>query len=175
MTERLTKSDWIAHGLRMLTRFGPSALKAGPLAAGLKVSRGSFYWHFADIADYHAQLVAEWQASGTDQVITSVEEVGGPDRLRSLLRRAFLAPSKLDRAVRAWATIDRKVAAAVAANDDRRIAYIANLLKASGVERPRAYARATFLYWAFLGQAVTQTRETLSPAMLDDISRLFER
>ncbi len=69
MTERLSKSDWIAHGLRSLTKDGANALKVGPLAQALKVSRGSFYWHFRDIADFHAQLLQSWQESSTDQVI----------------------------------------------------------------------------------------------------------
>jgi AcrR family transcriptional regulator len=44
--DRLTKSDWIEHGLRTLARDGANALKVGPMATQLKVSRGSFYWHF---------------------------------------------------------------------------------------------------------------------------------
>ena len=46
MTDRLTKSDWISHGLATLAKDGANALKVGPMADGLKVSRGSFYWHF---------------------------------------------------------------------------------------------------------------------------------
>ena len=48
MTDRLAKSDWIEHGLRTLANEGANALKVGPMAAKLEVSRGSFYWHFRD-------------------------------------------------------------------------------------------------------------------------------
>ena len=54
MSDRLTKSDWIDHGLRTLANDGPNALKVGPMATTLKVSRGSFYWHFRDIADFRS-------------------------------------------------------------------------------------------------------------------------
>ncbi|MGL4556031.1 MAG: TetR/AcrR family transcriptional regulator, partial [Afipia sp.] len=47
--DRLTREQWIAHGLRTLARQGPAALKTGMLAEGLQVSRGSFYWHFNSI------------------------------------------------------------------------------------------------------------------------------
>jgi hypothetical protein len=48
MHDRLTKSGWIRHGLRTLAKDGPNALKVGPMSTKLKVSRGSFYWHFRD-------------------------------------------------------------------------------------------------------------------------------
>src|ERR1700731_1432717 len=57
MNDRLTKSDWIRHGLRTLAKDGPNALKVGPMSTKLKVSRGSFYWHFRDIADFRSQLL----------------------------------------------------------------------------------------------------------------------
>jgi AcrR family transcriptional regulator len=171
MTERLTRSDWINHGFRTLIQSGPSALKAGPMAESLKVSRGSFYWHFSSLADFHAQLLSTWQAMNTEQVIAHVEADAGPDRLKLLLRRVFTQPSRLDRAMRAWASVDKKVAAVVAASDTRRIAYIESLLVASGVDRTRAKARATFLFWAFLGQL--SSNKALAPDMLDDIGELF--
>jgi AcrR family transcriptional regulator len=52
MNGHLTKSDWIEHGLRTLASDGANALKSGPMATPLKVSRGSFYWHFRDIARF---------------------------------------------------------------------------------------------------------------------------
>jgi hypothetical protein len=32
MPDRLTKADWIRHGLRTLATDGPNALKVGPMA-----------------------------------------------------------------------------------------------------------------------------------------------
>ena len=72
MNERLTKSDWIKHGLRTLAKHGANALKVGPMSTELKVSRGSFYWHFRDIADFRAQVLRSWQESTTDQVIQEI-------------------------------------------------------------------------------------------------------
>ena len=174
---RLTKPDWIRHGLLTLASEGPGALKVGPMATKLKVSRGSFYWHFADIADFRAQLLAGWQATATDQVIRDLEaDNAEPDRLKSLMRRAFHGRHALERAIRAWAAQDAAVAAVVAAVDARRIAYIADLLVAAGVEAKRALGRTTFIYWAYLGQALVMDRRraALAPAELDEISDLLE-
>jgi AcrR family transcriptional regulator len=134
MDDRLTKSDWIDQGLRTLTAEGANALKVGAMAAKLDVSRGSFYWHFRDIADFRAQVLSSWEEHATEQVIDRLEAAQGePDRLKQLMRRAFVSKRRLDRAIRAWAAEDAGVAKVVAAVDARRIAYIAKMLAAAGV------------------------------------------
>jgi AcrR family transcriptional regulator len=177
MDDRLTKSDWIDQGLRTLAAEGANALKVGPMAEKLDVSRGSFYWHFRDIADFRSQLLRSWQERATDQVIEQLEAANGePDRLKHLMRRAFVGKRNLDRAIRAWAAQDAAVAKLVAAVDARRIAYIAKMLTAAGVESRRASSRAAFMYWAYLGQAVVMdARHAAIPASaMDGISDLFE-
>jgi AcrR family transcriptional regulator len=173
--QRLTRSDWIDHGLRTLRNEGANALKVGPMAARLNLSRGSFYWHFKDIADFRSQLLQTWQARTTQQVIAELEVMKGqPDRLRHLMRRGF-GVNKLDRAVRSWAAEDQEVAKAVAANDARRVAYIEGMLVAAGVPRARALARANFLYWAYLGQSFVMdpAHAAIAPPDMDDIADLF--
>ena len=73
MDDRLTKSVCIEHGLRTLASGGANALKVGPMAKQLKVSRGSFYWHFRDIADFRSQVLQCWQERTTEQVIRNLE------------------------------------------------------------------------------------------------------
>ena len=74
MSDRLTKSDWIRQGLLTLAKHGPGELKVGPMSARLKVSRGSFYWHFEDIADFRAQLLQGWREVSTDRVIQDLDK-----------------------------------------------------------------------------------------------------
>jgi AcrR family transcriptional regulator len=176
MSDRLTKADWIRHGLRTLASDGANGLKVGPMATKLEVSRGSFYWHFRDIADFRSQLLQSWQERTTDQVIQGLEaDEGGPDRLKHLMKRAFADKPSLDRAIRSWAAEDEDVARIVASVDARRVAYIATLLTAAGVNRGRARSRAAFLYWACLGQAIVMdsSRSSLGAGALDDIGALF--
>jgi AcrR family transcriptional regulator len=178
MRDRLTKSDWIDHGLRTLAREGASALKVGPMAKTLKVSRGSFYWHFRDIADFRSQVLQGWQERTTDQVIRDLEAAKAePDRLKHLMRRAFVVKRSLDRAIRSWAAEDEEVATLIASVDASRVAYIAKLLVAAGVESRRARARAAFMYWAYLGQTIVMDprHSSISALAMDDISDLFEK
>jgi len=178
MDDRLTKSAWIDHGLRTLASDGANALKVGPMAAKLEVSRGSFYWHFRDIADFRSQVLRSWQERMTDQVIKDLESAKAqPDRLKHLVKRAFVEKPRLDRAIRSWAAEDEEVATIVATVDARRVAYIAKLLVAAGVESRRASPRAAFMYWAYLGQAVVMDprHASIPVSALDDISDLFEK
>jgi AcrR family transcriptional regulator len=177
MSDCLTKSDWIGHGLRTLANDGANALKVGPMSIKLKVSRGSFYWHFRDIADFRSQLLQRWQEISTDQVIRDLDaREGEPDRLKHLLRRALGGPRKLDRAIRSWAAEDDDVATVVASVDARRVDRIAKLLVEAGVASERAIPRAAFMYWAYLGQAVVMDprHSSISASAVDDISDLFE-
>jgi AcrR family transcriptional regulator len=178
MSDRLTKSDWIEHGLRTLANGGANALKVGPMATKLKVSRGSFYWHFRDIADFRSQVLQSWQERMTDRVIRDLEAAKAePDRLKHLMRRAFVTKRSLDRAIRSWAAEDKDVATIVASVDARRVAYIAKLLVAAGVESRRALPRAAFMYWAYLGQVIVMDprHSSISALAMDDISDLFEK
>src|SRR5262249_58535936 len=143
MTDRLAKSDWLRHGLKVLAREGPGALKVVPLAAGLGVSRGSFYWHFRDIGDFRAELLAAWRQTSTEQVIEALDaRQGEPGLLRQFARQAFRRRRTLDRAVRAWAAGDAAVAKVVAPVGARRGARPARVLVEAGAGRRAAPPRA---------------------------------
>ena len=57
MSDQLSAQDWLDQGLKTLAKNGFTALKAEPLAKAMGVSRGSFYWHFADIGAFHAAIL----------------------------------------------------------------------------------------------------------------------
>jgi AcrR family transcriptional regulator len=176
LKDRLTKAEWIVHGLRTLARQGEGALKTGMLATGLNVSRGSFYWHFESIADFRAQLLSTWQERATNNVIREIDSsLVGPARLTRLMKLAFNEDRSLDRAFRAWAATDAEAAKAVATVDARRIDYIAKLLRESGVSAEKTMPRAEFIYWAYVGQSsiMNSAHMTITEADLDDLSGLF--
>jgi AcrR family transcriptional regulator len=178
MNDRLAKEDWIAQGLRTLAKNGANALKVGPMAAKLKVSRGSFYWHFRDIDDFRAQLLQSWRERSTDQVIRDLDtRQADPDRLKQFMKRAFAARRDLDRAVRSWAAQDQDVARVVASVDASRVAYLAKMLVTAGVDGRQAPGRAAFLYWAYLGQPIVMDprHSSIPDSAIDDIGELFER
>ena len=131
MSDQLSAKDWVDQGLKALASSGFTALKAEPLAKALRVSRGSFYWHFADIAAFHAAILARWHEVAAEQIIANVEAASkDEDPLALLLRRVFGERLTLERAVRTWASVDPAARAAVQAIDRRRLNYVEGLLAA---------------------------------------------
>jgi AcrR family transcriptional regulator len=157
MTDQLSAKDWLDQGLETLAKNGFTALKAEPLAKAMGVSRGSFYWHFADIGAFHAAILNHWSEVATERVIAGLDATPkDSDALSVLLRGAFSARPALENAVRTWATVDAAARAAVQAIDLRRIGYIEVLLKQAGLSTEVARARAQILYWAFVGFALSE-------------------
>lgn len=155
MTEQLSADDWINQGLKALAKSGFTALKADPLAKAMGVSRGSFYWHFADLGTFHTGILKRWREIAAEQIIADVEADRSGDPLRALLRRTFNAKLDLERAVRNWAAFEPAAQAAVRAIDRRRLDYIEGMLEQRGLAPAAAQARAQILYWTFLGFALS--------------------
>ena len=157
MADQLSAQDWLDQGLKTWPRSGFSALKAEPLAKAMGVSRGSFYWHFADIGAFHAAILKAWREVAAEAIIAHVEaaSAGDDDPLAVLLRRVFSEKLALERAVRNWAAFDAAARGAVQAIDRRRLDYVEGLIAARGVAPEIAQARAQILYWAFLGYALS--------------------
>lgn len=173
MTEQLSADDWIRQGIKALTRSGFTALKADPLAKAMGVSRGSFYWHFADLGAFHTAILKRWREIAAEEIIAGVE-ADSDEPLKALLRRTFGARLDLERAVRNWAAFDPAAQAAVRAIDRLRLDYIDGLLQRRGFSATIGQARAQILYWTFLGFALSGT--PVPPArlqgLLDEIQRM---
>jgi AcrR family transcriptional regulator len=154
---RLGPAEWVNAGLKALAKSGFSALKADVLANGLGVSRGSFYWHFADVPAFHAAVLRRWREIALEDIIEEIEGTAD-SRLEALIHRAFAAGSRVERAVRAWATADAQARAAVEAVDAERIRYLQTLLVESGVPAAIAGTRARIINWSYLGFAISAAR-----------------
>jgi AcrR family transcriptional regulator len=59
----MTRDDWLDAAFKAVTEDGFDHLRVLALADTLGVTRGSFYWHFADHAALVAALLERWQAS----------------------------------------------------------------------------------------------------------------
>ena len=139
----LSPEDWLTAGFRALAAEGPSALRAESLARTLKTTKGSFYWHFADVADFRARMLTFWEARAFSDVVNRLDTRASPQAmLRQLLaivlgyRDPRDGGAALEPAIRAWARGDAAVARAVARMDRRRIDYVAGLCRACGKPDP---------------------------------------
>lgn len=156
MSDQLSARDWLDAGLKVLATNGVGALKAEPLAKAMGVSRGSFYWHFADIGAFRTAILAHWREVSAERIIAGLEAAAATeDPLLLLLRWTFSSRLALEKAVRSWATFDAEAKRAVQAIDRRRMDYIEGRLRAAGCAAEIAQARAQILYWAFVGYALS--------------------
>ncbi len=156
MDARLNRQDWLGAALGALARDGEAAIRVEPLAKRLGVTKGSFYWHFADRPALLAAVLAEWELRATDAVIVEVEAAGGDAsaRLALLFRITAGADGRLDRAVRAWAANDAGAATVQGRVDGRRLAYLAAQFAALGFPLDEAASRARIAYQSLIGRFV---------------------
>ncbi|MDH3200521.1 MAG: TetR/AcrR family transcriptional regulator [Myxococcales bacterium] len=157
MKDRLSAARWTEMALQVLADRGIEAVRVEPLARALGVTKGSFYWHFADRQDLFDSLLLQWERLATLNVIEAVElACDEPDeRLRELTRLVFRHGGPLDRAVRAWASHDEEAAHVVERVDTQRYAFVRGLLEAHGLAPTTAAMRARLLYTSLIGEQHT--------------------
>src|SRR3979490_1920099 len=164
MADQLSAKDWLDQGLKVLAGRGFTPLKGqppaqgagGPLAKAMGVSRGSFYWHFADIGAFHAAILKHWREVAAERIIAGLEAAADHESpLERLVARTFSSKLTLEKAVRSWATVDPLALSSVEAIDRRRLGYVEKLVSTAGLSPEGTRARAQILYWAFLGYALS--------------------
>ena len=159
------------RALRTLASSGFTALKAEPLAKAMGVSRGSFYWHFADIGAFHAAILKHWREVAAEQIIAGPRGLLERPKTRCalLLRRAFGGRPALENAVRTWATRRSRGPRRRAGDRPAPAGLCGEPSEAAGLSADVARARAQILYWAFLGFALSD--KPLPPATTGNSAR----
>src|SRR5260370_18681283 len=84
---RTPRGRWVEEGLRGLGDGGLDAVRIEPLAEAIGVTKGGFYWHFADRGALLDEVLDAWERANLEDVIEAVERDGGDARTR--LRRVF--------------------------------------------------------------------------------------
>ncbi|MCT7659393.1 TetR/AcrR family transcriptional regulator [Mycobacterium deserti] len=169
----VTVDTWTTAALAALRNGGPAAIRVEAIARTLGVSKGSFYWHFADRKALVEAAIAEWEAQSTAAIIREAE--GGAtadDKLRRLLDT--VSPT-FDRAqppgeLLLYLQADAEgVRASVERVVSRRLDYVTDLLVDLGVERREARRRATLaltvtvgMHQLHIGAPATMSRPGLS-------------
>jgi AcrR family transcriptional regulator len=137
----------------MLAAGGPDAVRIEPLAKAIGVSKGGFYWHFADRGALLEEMLATWERTSVERVIERVESENGDARAKLTRLFAMAASSdvllRTDLAVRDWARYDRAVARRLRRADNRRMEYMRRLFGAvtSGADEVEARCMVAFSLW----------------------------
>jgi AcrR family transcriptional regulator len=163
---RLSKAAWVEAAFDVLMATGPDAVAVQPLARRLGTTKGSFYWHFHTRDELLDAALVMWEEQVTDSMIARLEAAGGPaaDQVQQLFAAVTTSarPGELRLLNAAGQQAagqqagqqspgQQAVAAAVERVTLRRIAYVARLLRATGLGAAAAERRARLAYAAYLG------------------------
>jgi AcrR family transcriptional regulator len=153
-TSRLTIDDWVDAGFTLIAEEGITALKIERLCNRLAVTKGSFYWHFADIAGYRRTLIGAWSElrdedrSHFDEMV----RISPRERLSRMMTTLLSVRHwTLERAMREWARTDDSVAASVRAADQRILAAVRRAFLDYGFDAEDADLRANATFAAGVG------------------------
>jgi AcrR family transcriptional regulator len=150
---KLGRQDWLNIGIQTLIERGIEAVRVDPLAKLLNVTRGSFYWHFKNRDDLLEEILNEWKARNTKNIIEQIEGLNSSPsaKLLSLLEIAAGDDNLLEKAVRVWSVNDARAAVAIAHIDQQRLDYLQNLFLQLGFSEIDSKVRAQIAYSVRLG------------------------
>jgi AcrR family transcriptional regulator len=171
-----TRNDWLDDGLLLLALGGSPALRIEALSRRLGMTKGSFYHHFLDLADYRRALLAHYEESCTRRQITANAQLVAAEPLERLARLADAALAEeeahrgLEVAVRAWAAQDDDARQTVERVDALRLGYLEQLTVAA-LDDPSAAAEvARTLYYLLIG-----SQHAVPPGSVGELRRLWHR
>lgn len=168
---RLTRDDWLDAAFRAVVEGGFDNVRVLVMADTLGVTRGSFYWHFADHAALISALVARWRDSEIAlNHSLQAESVADPAAdLRRLLDAAMSHAGKdfelmrFELALRGLGRRDPQVAQMLVEVDQHRVSLLEQkYLRLTGDQRAASELAALF-YLAIVGSYQALSRPTSTP------------
>jgi len=157
--DTLTRQDWIHAAFRLLAQSGPKTVRVDYLCRELGVTKGSFYWHFTDLAALRAAMAAQWQRDATGDVVAAMTspDLSPRELFIRLFEQVLARPARdqggsvTEAAMRQWAGGDTAVQAGVRDADTERLAFLTLQLRGAGLNGPEARSRAAFISATLIG------------------------
>lgn len=170
---RLSRDDWLDAAFQAVVEGGFDQVRVLVLAAALGVTRGSFYWHFADHAELLSALLARWRAREA-AISAQYQGQAGGDPLEDLdrLLDAALAHGgtdlenmRFELALRGLGRRDPEVARMLLEVDQLRMRlFESQFLRLTGDARAATDLAALF-YLAIVGGSQALSRPNSPPQM----------
>lgn len=161
----LTPERWVDAATEVLVDRGIDSVRVDTLARSLKVTRGSFYWHFRERDELLRAVLQAWRSHATEQLTRRLESARNDprDQVRDLISlpfrgRAAVRAARIELAIRAWARRDAMARAFVDEADAARMSYIAQVFSSLGFAIAEARARAFMLYSYELAESQLSTQ-----------------
>lgn len=178
---RLQPESWVIAGFRALVRGGPQAVGVEALARELQATKGSFYWHFADLAALKLAMLQTWEQLATTDITASVKSSGlsARDQLFLLVEKVSITPSEefggnaIEPALREWGRAEPLARAALERVDRQRLADLREFLRAAGLAPMAISQAAVVIYAAVIG--LEGLRLTANVGMREPLLALVEQ
>lgn len=175
-SNKLTAQDWLDIAESELAKSGITAVRVEPLAKKLKVTKGSFYWHFSSRKELFEKLLSNWRTRSTVSIIERLSDIElTPEES---LRKLFLIPYKrntktngaaLELAIRNWSQNDKAVREILNEVDTHRLTFIAMIFENLGYNKEQAEIRAARFYYTMQGISVVNVHKEQA-----SIEQIFE-
>lgn len=178
---RLQPSDWIWAGFRALVQGGPEALRVEQIARELVTTKGSFYWHFADLAALRVGMLEAWEQVATTDITTAVRRSGlsAREQLLLLVEKVSIPPDAkvggdaVELAIRDWGRTDSMARQVLERVDRRRLADLRDFFVAADLTPTAARQAAAVFYATVIG--LETLRLTTGIAMREPLRALAKR
>ena len=175
---RRDAAAWIAAGFDALAQGGIDAVRVEPLAKGLAITKGSFYWHFADRRALIDAMLTAWSHGRIEAIAEqAVRHRESSAVLRDLAElythRANVRGLAIELAIRSLARSDEPAAKAVRTVDRERLRHVTALFAGLGWPPAEAQARAVLFYSYLFGQSLLDRRALSAAARNNAIHALL--
>lgn len=154
---RLGRDDWLDAAYQAATEGGFDKVRVLVLADALQVTRGSFYWHFADHAALMEALLARWRAQEiATHALLGADPLADPRAdlerlLEAALAHADLNNRRFELALRDLGRRDAAVAAMLFEVDQLRLALFETKFRRLTGDAQTAADLAVLFYLVIVG------------------------
>jgi AcrR family transcriptional regulator len=165
----LGRDEWLRAARLALLKGGVEDVRVERLARDLRVTKGSFYWHFTDRGELLELLLSEWEKE-LPEISAQLKGLRGRAALERLLQvlevrvrvsEKGMGPS--DAAIFTWASVAPRVARRVNRAEQDRMWLVRKLMNDSG--------RAELVYLTWLGFVARGLRVPESRKRFPQIAR----
>ena len=168
----LDRNAWVRSAIAILAEEGVDGLRVETLARTLKVTKGSFYWHFKDRRDLLDGVLTTWKEGRVSDIRTQTQCQPGAEAAALLHTIDVYAAARnrkgihIEAAVRDWARRDAQAASVVEEVDAERLACACRLFLACGMVDSEARARSVMLYAYVFGVSLMRC-DRFAPDLLE--------
>ena len=149
------RQEFLRKGLDVLADDGPKSLSAARMARELKLTTGSFYWHFDSVPQFHDALRSYWRDTVIVELVREAKEHADDDPAKGFAKLRDLIQTRktyrYDAAMRNWAKTNPDAERIVEAADAWRREVIADFIRATGAEEEKTRDRVNLFAAAWRG------------------------